>query len=57
MFVYKFGGTSIGAPEMMRRVAGLVNDNIPKIVVLSAIAGTTDRFEQISQMLFSEKKE
>ena len=41
--VLKFGGTSVGAPDRMRQVAKLISaDDQPKIVVLSALSGTTN---------------
>jgi len=38
----KFGGTSVGSPAMIKEVAKLISDEQPKIVVLSAMAGTTN---------------
>jgi aspartate kinase len=39
----KFGGTSVGKPERMHEVARLITrDDEPKIVVLSALSGTTN---------------
>ncbi len=41
--VLKFGGTSVGAPDRMRQVRRLISaDDQPKIVVLSALSGTTN---------------
>jgi aspartate kinase len=43
MKVMKFGGTSVGKPERMHQVKDLITrDNEPKIVVLSALSGTTN---------------
>ena len=42
MKVCKFGGTSVGTVERMKHVATLIKDATPKIVVLSATAGTTN---------------
>lgn len=42
MKVLKFGGTSIGSVENMRQVMKIVNDGEQKIVVLSAMSGTTN---------------
>lgn len=55
MKVCKFGGSSVGSVERMKSVANLVNDGIPKIVVLSATAGTTDHLERISAHLFNRE--
>ncbi len=52
MKVMKFGGTSVGKPERMRDVAALITkDNDPKIVVLSALSGTTNALVSISNSL------
>lgn len=49
MKVYKFGGTSVGLPERMHKVAGLINrEEKPIIVVLSAVAGTTNSLVEIA---------
>lgn len=53
MKVCKFGGTSVGTVERMKHVAELVADATPKIVVLSATAGTTNYLEEIAASLFS----
>ena len=49
MKVMKFGGTSVGTPQRIRNVVGLINDNEPKIVVLSALSGTTNTLIQINE--------
>lgn len=43
--VYKFGGTSLGTAENIRRVYDIVSANIPRFIVVSAIAGITDLLE------------
>lgn len=53
MKVLKFGGTSVGTAERMRKVADLVNDSEPKIVVLSAMAGTTNHLIGIGENIKS----
>jgi aspartate kinase len=54
MKVMKFGGTSVGKPERMHEVAKLiVKDAEPKIVVLSALSGTTNALVAISNSLAS----
>lgn len=48
----KFGGTSVGKPERMQEVAQLITkDNNRKIVVLSALSGTTNALVEISNSL------
>lgn len=56
MKVFKFGGTSVGSPENMRSVMDIVTDGEPKIVVLSAMAGTTNTLVEISNNLYADKK-
>ena len=51
MKVYKFGGTSVGTVERMKHVAELISESAPKIVVLSATAGTTNHLEEIAANL------
>ena len=52
MKVMKFGGTSVGLPQRMHEVAKLVTaDNDQKIVVLSAVSGTTNSLVEISSLL------
>ncbi|MEO6722372.1 MAG: aspartate kinase [Ferruginibacter sp.] len=52
MKVMKFGGTSVGKPERMHEVAKLVTrDEESKIVVLSALSGTTNALVEISNSL------
>ncbi len=48
MKVLKFGGTSVGSAERMKHVANLVQDGEKKIVVLSAMAGTTNTLLKIA---------
>ena len=52
MKVMKFGGTSVGKPERMHDVARLITkDKEPKIVVLSALSGTTNALVSISDAI------
>jgi len=54
----KFGGTSVGKPHRMHEVAKLITvDNEEKIVVLSAISGTTNALVSISESLSAGRKE
>jgi aspartate kinase len=48
MKVLKFGGTSVGKPERMHSVAKLISDKDQKIVVLSAVSGTTNALVDIA---------
>ena len=47
MKVMKFGGTSVGSAQRMKSVASLINDGENKIVVLSAMSGTTNSLVEI----------
>ena len=52
MKVMKFGGTSVGKPERMHHIAGLVsNETEPVIVVLSALSGTTNALVEIGDAI------
>jgi aspartate kinase len=52
MKVMKFGGTSVGRPERMAEIARLITEeDEPKIVVLSALSGTTNSLTEISNNL------
>lgn len=52
MKVMKFGGTSVGSPQRMQQVTKLITaDAEPKIVVLSAVSGTTNALVEISNLL------
>lgn len=52
MKVMKFGGTSVGKPQRMKEVAQLITaDEESKIVVLSALSGTTNALVEISNEL------
>lgn len=58
MQVLKFGGTSVGKPERMHQVAQLITkDNEPKIVVLSALSGTTNALVAIGESLAKSDKD
>ena len=52
MKVLKFGGTSVGSAARMREVAKLICDGEQKIVVLSAMSGTTNSLIEISDYLY-----
>ena len=48
MLVYKFGGTSVGSVTNMNHVKDIISDNKQKVVVLSAMSGTTNTLVEIS---------
>jgi len=49
MLVLKFGGTSVGSVENMITVKNIINDNTKKVVVLSAMSGTTNMLVKLSE--------
>jgi aspartate kinase len=58
MKIMKFGGTSVGKPHRMHEVARLVTaDTEPKIVVLSAVSGTTNALVEIGKLLSDGNRE
>lgn len=48
MKVLKFGGTSVGSVENMLNVKSIINDGAKKVVVLSAMSGTTNQLVAIA---------
>jgi len=52
MKVLKFGGTSVGSAVRMKDVAKLICDGNQKIVVLSAMSGTTNSLVEISDYFY-----
>ena len=57
MKVMKFGGTSVGSAQRMKHVASLINDGEEKIVVLSAMSGTTNSLVEICGYLANNNPE
>ncbi len=58
MKIMKFGGTSVGKPERMHQVSQLITkDAESKIVVLSALSGTTNSLVDISNSLAESNRE
>ncbi|AWL10094.1 aspartate kinase [Aquirufa nivalisilvae] len=54
MQVWKFGGTSVGKPERMKSIRQLITeDGKTKIVVLSALSGSTNSLLSISESLLA----
>ena len=49
MKVLKFGGTSVGSAEHIAHVKNIINDGQQKIVVLSAMSGTTNKLLAIAK--------
>ncbi|HEY9169961.1 MAG TPA: aspartate kinase [Lutibacter sp.] len=57
MKVLKFGGTSVGSIENIKRVKEIIADNEKKIVVLSAMSGTTNDLVEIFNLIKKGNKE
>lgn len=58
MKIMKFGGTSVGKPERMAEIRKLITkDDETKIIVLSALSGTTNALTEISDSLSKGNRE
>ena len=57
MKILKFGGTSVSSAQRMKNVAKLICDGNQKIVVLSAMAGTTNSLVEISGYLYRKNRD
>lgn len=53
MKILKFGGTSVGSVTSIKHVARLICTEEPKVIVLSAMAGTTNALAAIAEKLFA----
>jgi len=54
MKILKFGGTSVGSAERMKNLVGLIAGDAPRIVVLSAMSGTTNNLLEIANALYQK---
>ena len=57
MLIMKFGGTSVGSASRKKEVAKLIADDDVKVVVLSAMSGTTNNLVDIAADLYVKKHE
>lgn len=57
MLVLKFGGTSVGSPQRIKDLVKLTVDERPKIIVLSAMSGTTNELVAICDALYNKNNE
>ena len=57
MKVLKFGGTSVGSPERMKKLLDIIDPAERQIVVLSAVSGTTNSLVEIGQAYLSGDKD
>lgn len=55
MNILKFGGTSVGSAERMHVLVNLINSKDRKIVVLSAMSGTTNTLVEICTALYNKQ--
>ena len=53
MLVLKFGGTSVGSVKNMINVKNIINDGRQKVIVLSAMSGTTNALVEVSENIKS----
>jgi|TARA_B110000879_G_scaffold46655_1_gene65716 aspartate kinase len=51
MIIQKFGGTSLGTPERMQSIAHLIANGERKVIVLSAVSGTTNTLVEVCTAL------
>ncbi|MES2426147.1 MAG: aspartate kinase [Bacteroidota bacterium] len=56
MKVLKFGGTSVGSPERMKKLLDIIYASERQIVVLSAVSGTTNSLVEIGQAYLADDK-
>ena len=52
MIVQKFGGTSVGGPEPIRRLGEIVRRSLPRdpVVVVSAVGGVTNKLFRLAEL-------
>jgi len=50
--IMKFGGTSVGTPERLKSLIPLISEKEKKIVILSAMSGTTNNLIEITDLLY-----
>ena len=57
MLVLKFGGTSVGSIQNIKKIQEIVDDGQPKVVVLSAMSGSTNTLVSIAEAIQNQEKE
>lgn len=57
MKVLKFGGTSVGSPERIKKLLDIIQPKERQIVVLSAVSGTTNSLLEIAQAYLAADKQ
>jgi len=53
--ILKFGGTSVGSAQRIKDLVSLTVNDTPKIVVLSAMSGTTNCLVEICEALYAKE--
>ena len=58
MIVMKFGGTSVGSAQAIRRVGEIIGSKLPQkmVIVVSAMSGITDDLSRLVQACFEKNK-
>jgi aspartate kinase len=56
MKVLKFGGTSVGSPQRIKSLTNIIDVSQNQIVVLSAVAGTTNSLVEIAELLYTDRR-
>ncbi len=56
MKVLKFGGTSVGSFSNIKKVREIIDNGEPKIVVLSAMSGSTNQLVQLNESIQSNQQ-
>jgi aspartate kinase len=57
MLVLKFGGTSVGSPDRIKKLLNIIDRSQRQIVVLSAVSGTTNSLVEISAAYLEDDKQ
>jgi aspartate kinase len=57
MKILKFGGTSVGNPQRIKALVNLIQSDEEKIVVLSAMSGTTNKLVEIATALYAKENQ
>jgi aspartate kinase len=57
MTILKFGGTSVGTPERIKALVNLISTDGKKIIVLSAMSGTTNALAEICHTLYQKNND
>jgi aspartate kinase len=57
MLILKFGGTSVGSPDRIKKLLNIINPAQRQIVVLSAVSGTTNSLVEISKAFLENDKQ